>query len=162
MIKLVFWSTTKLTKISPKWKFPILQYPFSYYRSRPPLTYTWRKVEDPNASIKRYLKMSVQAKLKDHNRVLVIPNAQLYDIGWYECSVSRMHGLGATTAVHIDIKGTTSKIYIYILSRHLKRFGFGLPVIFFWSTRPENIRSILPRVEEGCTYIPMLENRTIL
>ncbi len=47
-----------------------------------------------------------QARLTDHNRVVQIPNVQLYDGGVYRCRVDRTNGGATFKTVQVMLQGT--------------------------------------------------------
>ena len=47
-----------------------------------------------------------QARLTDHNRVVQIPNVQLYDGGVYRCRVDRTNGGATSKTVQVMLQGT--------------------------------------------------------
>ena len=78
----------------------------NYFRSQPQLNYFWEKVElDDNGRIVNVLPLPNQARLADHNRVVQIPNVQLYDGGVYNCRVDRQNGGATSKTVQVMLQG---------------------------------------------------------
>ena len=65
-----------------------------------------------------------QARLTDHNRVVQIPNVQLYDGGVYRCRVDRTNGGATSKTVQVMLQGTTVIaviiVYKFVLKGNIK------------------------------------------
>lgn len=54
--------------------------------------------------------LPADSRMEDHNRVLIIPNAQLIDAGIYQCTVQRHTGQSTSETVQVSIEGDYSLI----------------------------------------------------
>ncbi len=93
------------------------------FRSDPALVYFWDKVELSNNQITAVLPLPNQARLVDHNRVVQIPNVQLYDGGVYRCRVDRINGGSTFKTVQVMLQGISHHV--------LPSFLLNFPFVFF-------------------------------
>ena len=88
------------------------------FRSQPKLNYFWDKVEvDSTGKVINVLPLPNQTRLTDHNRVVQIPDVQLYDGGVYRCRVDRTNGGATSKTVQVMLQGTaaTALIIVHLL-----------------------------------------------
>lgn len=103
---------------------------FLFSLPRMPLSYFWTR---------NGLPMPPDAYMEDHNRVLVIPIAQVEDSGNYTCHVTRQNVLGDFKHFYLSIEGEYKiKIFyfytFFIFSRELvsKVKALSLPMNIFY------------------------------
>ena len=95
------------------------------FRSQPKLNYFWDKVEvDRFGKVTNVLPLPNQARLTDHNRVVQIPDVQLYDGGVYRCRVDRTNGGATSKTVQVMLQGTaaTALIILHLVLKNNLKF----------------------------------------